>query len=408
MRGNRQRRGGRPRGRRREPRARGFAEHDDDGVGGELGDASAESKAARAVARARIRGGGGGGVGAAGRRQRRRHRNRHADVHVFALAVRGRGRGRFGRGSGSDSGFGWGCRRFVFLERGRRFVFRERGAAVDVRVEVVEGRGGGGGVGEKSTRVVSDESVERGECGGGGGVGGGAERLETRAKIRAARGVERGGEARARVGGDGAPGESARRAVSLVPLRHRAQGVVGGVRVGARGEGGEGGDARVGVAGNAADEHRAGGAGEEERGADDVIGGTRGEVRGVRGGEVHAGGVARARRQGGRARRGGDREGYRRESRERRRETPPRTTHRPRPVRYALGGIKRIPGTTRDRGGRSMTRAVRRVPAPTESARRARDVKRSRATAAPPARRGLHDTAARARVIPIRRRSGPR
>ena len=37
----------------REPRARGFAEHDDDSVGGELRDASAESKAARVVARAR-------------------------------------------------------------------------------------------------------------------------------------------------------------------------------------------------------------------------------------------------------------------------------------------------------------------------------------------------------------------
>ena len=66
MRGNRQRRGGHPPGWWREPRARGFAEHDDDSVGGELRDASAESKAARVVARARVRGSGGGDRGARG------------------------------------------------------------------------------------------------------------------------------------------------------------------------------------------------------------------------------------------------------------------------------------------------------------------------------------------------------
>ena len=56
-------------------------------------------------------------------------------------------------------------------------------------------------------------------------------------------------------------------------------------------------------------------------------------------------------------------------------------------------------------GGRSKTRAARRVPAPTESIRRTRSVRRSRATAAPPVRRGLNDNAARAGFIPIRRRS---
>ena len=165
--------------------------------GGELRDASAESKAARVVARARVRGGGGGDRGARGRRQRRRHRDRQdADIHVFALAVRGRRLGRRARGTSSrlrrfDRGSGW-----------RRFVLRERGAAVNVRVEVVEGLGG-----RRRRRsnpgVVSRASLSRGARAAAAAVSAAARfRLESRAKIGAARGVARGGESR---GGGGGP-----------------------------------------------------------------------------------------------------------------------------------------------------------------------------------------------------------